>query len=75
MGGETEHTPRLQCDVELEFVGPSVPVLEKWAADMLRTLADRIERGEFEDGFTEVKDESGKLVGKIYVDYSEGDFG
>ncbi len=75
MNGETELTPRLQCDVELEFVGPSVPVLEKWAADMLRALADRVERGEFDDGFTDVKDESGKLVGKIYVDYTEGECG
>lgn len=75
MSGETELTPRLKCDVELEFVGPSVPVLEKWAADTLRALADRVERGEFEDGFTDVKDESGKLVGTIYVDYSEGDTG
>ena len=65
MSGETELTPRLKCDVELEFVGPSVPVLEKWAADVLRALADRVERGEFEDGFTDVKDESGKLVGTI----------
>ncbi|MFO1126134.1 MAG: hypothetical protein U1E25_13310 [Methylocystis sp.] len=45
MNDETELTPRLKCDVELEFVGPTVPVLDKWAAEALRALADRIEKG------------------------------
>lgn len=74
MDDDTELTPRLKCDIELEFVGPTMPVLDKWAADVLRALADRIEKGEFEDGFTEVTDKVGKPVGTIYVDYSAGDF-
>lgn len=73
--GEQELAVRLRCDVESEFVGPSGPVLEKWAVDVLRAVADRMEKGGFEDGFTDVKGESGKLVGEIYVDYSEGDLG
>ena len=59
MNDETEFTPRLKCDIELEFVGPTGPVLDKWAAETLRSLADRIEKGEFEDGFTQVTDRVG----------------
>jgi hypothetical protein len=60
-----------KCDIELNFTGPTVATLNKWAADVLRKLADRIEREEFEDGFHDVKDNTGKPVGKIYVDYTE----
>lgn len=67
-------TPHLKCDVELEIAGPSVPTLNKWAADALRKLADRIEHDELEDGFHAVADTAGKTIGKVYVDYSEGDF-
>ncbi|RWP40172.1 MAG: hypothetical protein EOR04_19705 [Mesorhizobium sp.] len=74
MDDETELSPRLKCDVELEFVGPTMPVLDNWAADVLRALADRIEKGEFQDGFHPVTDRVGKQVGTIYVDYSEGNF-
>ncbi|MDR9772416.1 hypothetical protein RJJ65_07065 [Rhizobium hidalgonense] len=66
-------TQYLKCDVELNFTGPSPAVLNKWAADVLRALADRIEKQEFDDGHHEVKDRVGKPVGTIYVDYSEGD--
>lgn len=66
--------PRLKCDVELELTGPNVASIEKWAADALRALADRLERGEFQDGFTDAPDRTGKKIGTIYVDYSEGDF-
>ena len=67
-------TPHLKCDVELEISGPNVGTLNKWAADALRKLADRIEGDELEDGFHDVPDSAGKTVGKVYVDYSEGDF-
>jgi hypothetical protein len=66
--------PRLKCDVELDFGGPNDATINKWAADALRSLADRLERGEFEDGFTDVKDRVGKKIGTIYVDYSLADF-
>jgi hypothetical protein len=63
-------TPHLHCDVELEFVGPNEATLNKWAAETLRKLADRIERGEFDTGHHPVADSVGKTVGSIYVDYS-----
>ena len=66
-------TQYLKCDVELNFSGPSEAVLNKWAADVLRALAERVERGEFGDGFHDVKDKVGKQVGTIYLDFSEGD--
>ncbi|MGO8422239.1 hypothetical protein ACC807_10930 [Rhizobium ruizarguesonis] len=66
-------TQYLKCDVELNFTGPSHAVVNKWAADVLRALADRIEKDEFEDGHHEVKDRVGKPVGSIYLDFSEGD--
>ncbi len=66
-------TKYLQCDVELTLSGPSVAVLNKWAADTLRAVADRIEQGGFKDGHHEVKDRVGKPVGTAYFDYTEGD--
>lgn len=74
MSGD-ELTPRLKCDVELELIGPNARTLDKWAANALRAVADRLEKGEYEDGFTDVKDNTGKKVGTIYVDYSESDDG
>lgn len=70
-----ELTPHLKCDIELELTGPNLGTIDKWAADALRKVADRLERGEYEDGFTDVKDNVGKKIGTIYVDYSEGDDG
>ncbi|MBL8597832.1 MAG: hypothetical protein JNL14_08860 [Devosia sp.] len=64
-------TPRLKCDVELELSGPNVESLNKWAADALRRLAERLELGDFEDRFTDATDRTGKKVGTIYVDYSD----
>lgn len=62
-------TPHMTCDVELDFAGPNVATLNKWAAEALRKLADRIEKNEFEDGHHPVKDNVGKPLGTIYVDY------
>ena len=70
-----ELTPHLKCDVELELTGPNGRTLDNWAADALRAVAERLERGEYEDGFTDVKDSSGKKIGTIYVNYSESDAG
>jgi hypothetical protein len=69
MNGD-EATPNLQCDIELKFEGPTVATLNKWAAAVLRKLADSIERNEFDDGHHPVADNVGKPVGTIYVDYS-----
>ncbi|EAU41945.1 hypothetical protein FP2506_15969 [Fulvimarina pelagi HTCC2506] len=74
MEDEEELTPRLKCDVELELSGPNVPSLNKWVANALRRLADRLERDEFEDGFTDVNDGVGKKIGSIYVGFSQGNF-
>jgi hypothetical protein len=62
--------PELKCDVKLLLTGPNVATLNKWAADALRKLADRIENNEFEDGHHPVKDNVGKPLGTLYVDYS-----
>ena len=67
---DSEVIPHLKCDVELEFTGPNVATLNRWAADALRKLADCIEKDEFDSGFHPVKDNVGKPVGTIYVDYS-----
>jgi hypothetical protein len=34
-------------------------------------LADRLEKGDFEDGLHPVTDNSGKLIGAIYIDYAQ----
>lgn len=75
MNDEAEFTTHLKCDVELNLTGPTDSVLNKWTADTLRKLADRLEKGEFEDGFSDVTDNVGKKVGTIYMDYSLGNFG
>lgn len=67
---DSDVTPHLQCDVELEFVGPNIATLNKWAADALRKLADRIEGDELESGHHTVTDNVGKSVGCVYIDYS-----
>ena len=61
--------PYLKCDVELDFMGPNEAVLNKWAADALRKLADRIEKGELESGHHPVENDAGKPMGTIYLDY------
>lgn len=63
-------TPTLFLTIETEFEGPNIATLNKWAADALRRLADKIERNEFEDGHHPVTDNVGKPVGEVYFDYS-----
>ena len=72
MIGDGELTQYLACDVQLQLTGRTVAENNKWAADVLRALADRVERGDFHYGHHEVTDRVGKPVGFIYVDYSEG---
>lgn len=69
MSEDDDVIPYLKCDVELDFSGPSQAVLNRWTAQILRDLADRIERDEFETGHHPVKDKSGKEVGSIYLDH------
>lgn len=72
MDGESELRQYLTCDVELNIIGPTPALNNKGAADALRALADRVEKGEFDDGFHDVKDRGGNPIGSIYVDYSGG---
>lgn len=74
MNAKDELTPHLKCDVELELSGPNFTTLNTWAANALRALADRLDRDEFDDGFSDMTDSSGKKIGTIYIDYSESDF-
>ena len=73
MIGDGELTQLLTFDVEFRITGPTVAVNNKWAADALRALANRVEKGEFEDGHHQVKDRAGKPIGFVYLDYSETD--
>jgi hypothetical protein len=70
MDEDDDLIPHLQCDIDLQFVGPTSATLNKWCADVLRKLADRIEKDEFDPGWHSVKDNVGKEVGKIYLDHS-----
>lgn len=70
---DLELTQYLKCDVELELSGPTSPVVVGWAAKALRSLADRLEASELDDGFHDVKDGAGKKIGTIYLDFSEGE--
>jgi hypothetical protein len=69
MDDDDDVIPRLTCDIELDFPGPNDATLNKWAADALRRLADRLDKGEFETGHHPVKDNVGKPIGTIYLDY------
>ena len=62
-------TPYLKCDIELELSGPNHATINKWCADALRKLADRIEKDEFETGHHDVADNVGKKIGSIYLDH------
>ena len=68
MDDEDQLIFHLKCDVELELIGPNHATINKWTADVLRELADRIEKDEFETGHHPVKDKVGKPVGEIYLD-------
>ncbi len=72
MNDNDEFVTHLKCDVELNITGPVLALVNKRVAAVLRSLADRLEKDEFEDGFHPVNDENGDKVGELYVDYSEG---
>lgn len=68
----TELTQYIQCDIELNVSGPSDKTTVAWTASALRRIADKLERGEFEDGHHDVSDGSGRPIGSVYFDFSEG---
>lgn len=60
----------VQFDVELHLTGPNEKTVTQWTAAILRRLADQLERDEFESGWHDVPDNTGKPVGKLYVDFT-----
>lgn len=73
MNDNNEVVTALRLDVELSLSGPIPASVNKQAAALLRSVADRVEKGEFEEGsdFIELTDENGIRVGEIYVDYAD----
>jgi hypothetical protein len=69
MDDDDDVIPHLKCDVELEFEGPNDATMNKWAADVLRRLADSIEKKELSDGHHPLLDNVGKKVGEVYIAY------
>jgi hypothetical protein len=68
----SELTQYIQCDVELNVSGPSQKVVAGWTAAALRRIADRLEQDGFEDGHHDVGDNTGRPIGSVYFDFSEG---
>ena len=70
---EFEMTQYIRCDVEIEGAGPTQKVVAGWVADALRSIADKLERDEYKDGFHDLQMRSGKKLGTVYFDFSEGE--
>ena len=62
----------LQCDVEINVSGLDDAEINKRAAAVLRKAAAMVESGDLETGFIDLRDDSGKKLGTIYMDHSEG---
>jgi hypothetical protein len=60
----------LEFDVELHLAGPNDKTVTQWTSAILRRLADQLDRDEFESGWHDVPDNTGKKVGQVYVDFS-----
>lgn len=69
---EDELISNLQCDVEINIAGWDDAEINKRAAAVLRKAAAMVESGDLETGFIDLRDDSGRKVGTIYVDHSEG---
>lgn len=67
-----ELTQYIQCDVELNVSGPSQKTVAIWTAAALRRVADRLEQGSYDDDHHDVADNSGRPIGSVYLDFSEG---
>lgn len=68
----TELAQYTQCDVKLNVSGPSQKTVTNWTAAALHRIADQLERDEFEGGHHEVGDNSGRPIGTVYFDFTEG---
>ncbi|ANP87437.1 MULTISPECIES: hypothetical protein [Rhizobium] len=71
MNDNEEAVTVLKLDIELNLTGPMQALVNKQAAALLRSVADRLEKDDFQDGFEEINDENGNQIGEIYVDYSD----
>ncbi|MBY3415029.1 hypothetical protein V7794_11590 [Rhizobium laguerreae] len=71
MNDNEEAVTVLKLDNELNLTGPMQALVNKQAAALLRSVADRLEKDDFQDGFEEINDENGNQIGEIYVDYSD----
>lgn len=67
-----ELTNYVQCDIELNVSGPSEKTAVAWTVQALRKIADRLENGDYVDGHHDVADNSGRPIGTVYFDFSEG---
>lgn len=63
--------PRIKFDIELDLGGPNDATMRLWIADILRKIADRIEKDEYppDESFHPVHDSAGKEVGEVYIEY------
>lgn len=68
----SELTQYIQCDLELRVSGPRQKKVASWTAAALHKIAERLERDEFEYGQHDVRDNSGRPIGSVYFDFSEG---
>ncbi|RXT16917.1 hypothetical protein B5P46_29710 [Rhizobium leguminosarum] len=71
MNDNEEAVTVLKLDIELNLTGPMQALVNKQAAALLRSVADRLEKDDLQDGFEEINDENGNQIGEIYVDYSD----
>jgi hypothetical protein len=71
MNDNEESVTLLKFDLELNFSAPALGLVNQEAAAVLRALADRLEKNDFEDGFEKIKNEKGEEIGEVYVDYAE----
>ncbi|KKB85801.1 hypothetical protein VW29_05775 [Devosia limi DSM 17137] len=69
---DDELISNLQCDVAINIAGWDDAAINKRTADVLRKAAAMVESGDLETGFIDLRDDTGKKVGTIYLDHSEG---
>jgi len=61
----------IKCDVELDVKGPTDRVATDRTTLALRSLADRIEADQYEDGHHDIKSQLGEVIGTVYLDFYE----
>ncbi|GGX55371.1 hypothetical protein GCM10007385_24890 [Tateyamaria omphalii] len=59
------------CDIELRVSGPTEKATATFAANTLRTIANKLEQHGYADGHHEIMDLAGQTMGTIYLDFSE----